>query len=275
MLPSYDAPGGITAANRERLSALHRAVTGPFTAEDAARILTLSRDRTLRLLAYLASRGWLTRVRRNLYITVPLEASGPNDWREDPWIVAAKTFAPCYIGGWSAGEHWGLTDQIFRDIMVYSAHPVRSRVSQIQGTSFIVKVVPEEKLFGTAAVWRSHTRVQVSDASRTIADMLDDPSVCGGIRHVAEVLAAYFETTMRDDDLLVDYLERIGNRSAFKRLGYLVEQLGIEAPLLIEACVAHKSLGFTLLEPSAPRRGRFLRRWNLQVNATIDSADVV
>jgi hypothetical protein len=32
------------------------------------------------------------------------------------WLVAHKLFSPCYIGGWIAAHHWGLTEQIFNSI---------------------------------------------------------------------------------------------------------------------------------------------------------------
>ena len=32
---------------------------------------------------------------------------------EDPLVIAEKLFSPCYVGGWSAAEYWGITEQIF------------------------------------------------------------------------------------------------------------------------------------------------------------------
>ena len=96
---------GIEERNRALLEQLHRDSTGPFSIQDAAKILAVDGRRAGRLLRYLAERGWLSRVRRGLYTTVPLGASEPSAWREDPWAVAARVFAPCYIGGWSAAEH--------------------------------------------------------------------------------------------------------------------------------------------------------------------------
>ena len=57
----------------------------------AAPVLGLALDRTSHLLAALAAGGWLARVRSGWYIVVPLEASAPHEWREDPWILAATT----------------------------------------------------------------------------------------------------------------------------------------------------------------------------------------
>ena len=105
---------GVTGRRREHLAMLHRAFSGPFDAAQAAAVLDADIDRTRRLLAALAANGWLARVRHGWYICVPLEASEPSEWREEPWVVAAALFSPGYIGGWSALEYWGLTEQIFK-----------------------------------------------------------------------------------------------------------------------------------------------------------------
>jgi len=263
------ALAGISERNRRLLSILHRRADAPFTVAEAARLLGLERSAARRWVAHLASQGWLTRVRPNLYTTVPLEATNPAEWLEDPWVVAARTFDPGYIGGWSAAEHHGLTEQIFRDVAVLTARPVRDRHPIIQDTPYRIKVVDEEKLFGTVSVWRGRVRVAVSDPARTVVDLLDDPSFGGGIRHVAEIVETYFTEPVRDDQRLLDYAERLGNRTVYKRLGYLVETLGVEAPELIAACRERLSSGFSLLDPSVPAGGRFVRRWNLRLNATV------
>ena len=61
----------------------------------------------------LAERGWLVRARHGLCTPVPLDAATPADWVDDPWLIAAKLYPTGYVGGWSACEHWGLTDQLF------------------------------------------------------------------------------------------------------------------------------------------------------------------
>lgn len=264
------APAGLSAENRARLAALHRALAGPFTADDAATALGIDRSEAAKLVSYLASKGWLGRVRRGLFTVVPLEADMPDDWRADPWLVAAQVFEPCYIGGWSACEHWSLTEQLFRSVVVVSARAQRSANVTIQGAAFRVAVRKPEALFGTRPVWRGRERVAVSDPSRTIIDLLDDPSLGGGIRHVADVVATYFASEHRDDELLVNYGDRLGNRTVFKRLGYLVEALDIDAPELIESCLTRRSAGISKLDPSIRDGGRITTRWGLRANAVFE-----
>ena len=261
--------GGIEAGTRERLEILHRNISGPFEAAEAGRVWSLDSVRTSRLLAHLSSKGWLVRIKRGLYSTVPLGAVEPADWREDTWAVAVRSFTPCYIAGWSACEHWGLTEQIFRDIAIVTAQTVRKSPISIQGTDYHVKHRSEDKLFGTRIVWRDRVQVPVSDPSKTIVDILDEPHLGAGIRHVADVLETYFAGEHRNDRLLLDYAKRTANRTVYKRLGYLVETLCIDVPDIVEHCHSSLSTGLTFLNPTIHLAGRISKRWKLRVNVAI------
>ena len=260
---------GIETENRRRLTRLLRSTTGPFTVRDAAAALNMSASRTGRFLAYLTSRGWLARVRRGLYTAVPLEAADPAAWTADPWVVAAEVFAPCYVGGWSACEHWGLTDQLFRDVVVISTRWLRDRTPSIQSTTYRVKVIKPERMFGTRGVWRGGVRVDVSDPARTVLDVLDDPGLGGGIRHVGDVAREWFEGELRDDGRLLEYAARLGNRSVYKRLGFLIERLELPAGDILEEAERRMSRGVIRLDPSGPKGGRRVPRWNLIANVGI------
>lgn len=268
------SPAGISQANRHLLELLHQKAEGPFSAIDAAGFLGSDIAEARRLLGYLARRGWLARVRQGLYVPVPLESRHPGEWHEDSWVVAAKSLSPCYIGGWSACEHWGLTEQLFRTVVVVTARRVRHRRLDLQGTPFWIRVLPKEKLFGTRPVWRGRVRVAVSDPSRTLVDILDDPALGGGIRHVADIVAEYVTGEMRDAGLLVEYAERIGNRTVFKRLGHILEALAIDDPELLDACRERVSTGLTKLDPAVSAPGRIVRRWGLRVNVELGRAVV-
>lgn len=261
---------GISATRRRRLERLHRSFNAPFTIAEAAEVLDVAPAAAGRELGYLSRRGWLTRVRRGLYLPVPLEAARSGEWIEDPWIIASKAFSPCYIGGWSACEHWDFTEQVFRDVVVVTSRAVRQRHHKLQGMPFLVTTRSAEAMFGTRNLWRRDVRVAVSDPSRTIIDVLDDPGLGGGIRHVAAVLGEYLRSEHRDDALLIEYGDRLGNRTVFKRLGWLLELRGVDGPLQ-EACLARRSAGLSKLDPTVSGTGRIVRRWGLRVNIDLEN----
>ena len=183
-----------------------------------------------------------------------------------------RLFGTAYIGGWSACEHWGFTEQLFSDVVVYTTRRTRTRRQEVQGSRFILRLIPPDRVWGTEPVWRAQSRVTVSDPSRTVIDILNDPSIGGGIRQVAEVLDSYFTSERRDEDALIDYADRLGNRTVYKRLGYLVESLEIEARDLIEHCRRDLSAGYSRLDPAVKASGTLLRRWNLEVNVKVEAS---
>lgn len=251
-------------------------MAGPFSIGEAALALGTTHESSARLLGYLARRGWLTRVKRGLYLTVPLDARRSGEWVEDPWVVASRVFAPCYIGGWSAAEYWDLTEQLFRTTLVVSAAKIRRSASELQGMRFEVRMRPRAMLFGTRPAWRGSSRVEVSDPSRTIIDVMDDPKLGGGIRHCADVLREYLRSEHRDDAALVAYGDRVGNRTVYKRLGYLLETREVDQDVanLINQSRTRISAGYATLDPSNASRGRIVRRWGLRVNVQLNSGGV-
>ncbi len=101
-----------------------------------------------KMLARWAKKGWLSRVRRGIYVPIPLESRTTDVPLEEPWIIAERLFAPCYIGGWSAAEYWNLTEQIFRTVVVMTLQKPRDRPPNIKGTNFLIRTVSENALFG-------------------------------------------------------------------------------------------------------------------------------
>ena len=186
----------------------------------------------------------------------------------DPWPVPLGTAAAT----WSAAGHWGLTEQLFTATVVFTTRDARPRESELSGVRYVARRIPEGRLFETRRVWRDRVPVSVFDPPRTLVDVLDDPRLGGGARHVAEMVQAYLGSEHRDDRLLLDYAHRLGNRTVFKRLGFLVEALGDRADAVVSECQRNLSEGYSLLDPSGPRRGRLTRRWRLRANVTLAAA---
>jgi predicted transcriptional regulator of viral defense system len=120
-----------------------------------------------------------------------------------------------------------------------------------------------EKIFGTRAVWRDDTKVQVSDPHRTILDLLDEPSIGGGIRHVDDCLGAYLERPDADLEQVTAYAEQLGNGAVFKRLGFLLAGRGADEQWLA-AFAERLTQGNAKLDPSVPCP-RLVRRWRVWV----------
>ena len=64
---------GINEKNRRLLDLLNRFRNTLFSIKDASKIMGLSVKDTRLYLGYFARRGWLSRVKQGIYISVPLD----------------------------------------------------------------------------------------------------------------------------------------------------------------------------------------------------------
>ena len=107
-------------------------------------------------------------------------------------------------------------------------------------------------MFGTKPVWRGPVKVDVSDPTKTVLDMLVDPKLGGGLRPIVDVLGAYLKSKYKDNALLIAYADRLGNGAAIKRLGFLLERIAPDEERLIADCLARVKKGNVKLDPSLP-----------------------
>lgn len=262
---------------RERIARLSRVSHGGLlTVARASGGLGISRKEAALVLAGLTRHGWLQRAARGLYLILPLEVEpGTLAVAEDTWVLARELFSPCYIGGWSAAEHWGLTEQLFRSTLVVTATSARSSSRTILDHEFRLFKVPKERITGTTLVWRGSERVPVSSPERTIVDALRHPELLGGIRHLAEILRTYCNNAQDDFSKLLDALDTHGNGAAWKRFGLLVDALWPEKTEVISNARDHLNSGTIRLDPAVKRKGTLRRRWGVWVNVSVDHDSTV
>jgi len=255
---------GIGKTDRERLSAIIRGTKGTISVKDAAKILDVATTDAAKMLSRWTKKGWMSRVRQGLYISVPLESRTADVPLGDPWLVADRLFSPCYIGGWSAAEYFDLTEQIFSTVVVMTVQRPRNRRPEIKDTTFLLRTVSEKAMFGLKPVWRGQVKISVSDPTRTILDMLVDPAFGGGIRSVTDMLENYLSSENKNLEQLIEYGERLGNGAVFKRLGFLLERKAPDEANAIEKCYKRLTTGNAKLDPKS-NNIRLITRWRLWV----------
>ncbi len=238
---------------------------------DVTRVLAVSRIDAAKRLARWREQGWLSRVGSGAYVPASIDTLGSERILDDAWVLVPALFAPAYIGGRTAAEHWNLTEQIFKDIVVITGQAIRQKHQTRQGFEFSLKHLGAVKIFGTKPVWRHHTKVPVSDVHRTIIDMLDDPALGGGIQHVADCLNSYLSRSDRDDQKLIEYGEQLGNGAVFKRLGFLAERRA-NGVKLAELCRDRLTAGNSKLDPALDCK-RLVSRWRLLIPQTWTRGD--
>src|ERR1700724_559003 len=166
---------------RARLGAVLRAAKEVVSVDVTSRTLGIERRAAAKLLSRWKQQGWLRRIGHGLYVPVPLDLAGSEQVIADPWVLVPTLFNQCYIGGWTAAHHWELTEQLFNETLVFTTRRIVEKRLTAQGAVFALRHIPAKRFFGVKTLWRGSARVAVSDAARTLIDMIAAPEVGGGI----------------------------------------------------------------------------------------------
>lgn len=268
MQPEESKPelSGLSALQRKILRSLLAGEKVVVRTEDVQEAHPVDRKAANLILSRLHLKGWLRRLKRGVYGVVPLESETTQPVVEDAWPLAMELFAPCYISGWSAAEHWDLTEQIFNSISVVTGHPQRSSSQTITGVRFRTRTIGQERIFGTKAVWFGSRRVQLADPHRLVVDILDAPDFGGGSRHTMDVVAAYWKSDHHDAEKLLEYALRYGRGAVLKRMGFSAERLGVASQGWLDEVESNITKGVAMLDPKGARAGRLAGRWRLRIN---------
>jgi predicted transcriptional regulator of viral defense system len=147
---------------------------------------------------------------------------------------------------------------------------------QIKPSVLKVKNIPfqfiyhnSKHFFGNKKFWvDSFNKVQSSDLEKTIIDCLFKPKYASGITEISK--AIYKSKDKIDYDKLFNYVKMFDSQAVIKRLGFLLELLKIDHPI-IGQLQEIRSNSFVLLEPSYPKEGKTIFRWAIQQNIDRDS----
>lgn len=252
---------------QRRLAKILQATSGTIQVADVADALDTDRTHAAKLLAGWHNQGVLRRISRDLYVPVSPTALGQTQVLDDPWTLVPALYEPGYIGGWSALEHWELTEQLFRSVCVLTSKRTQKGEREHQGVSFYVKTISTKRQFGTKTIWRGNVKVQISDPTKTMLDIIDDPYIGAGLQHTIDSLREYHDAynSKADYERLLIYAKRFSNGALFKKLGFLAERLEFEKSF-IDECAKRLTTGYTYLDKTASNQ-KLVTRWRLWVPA--------
>ncbi len=256
------------------ITALHEKRRTIFSVRDVKEITGLAAKSARNFAATLVQRGIATRLKAGLFILVPFELGREREYLGNPYLVA-KELADgrhYFLSHASAMDLHGMVTQPQLVVCVTTPRAVRGRT--ILGTEFRFVRCKPEHLFGTEDRWIDKTeKVVVSDLERTVIDGLKQPEYCGGFSEVAKG----FWMRRRDVDVgrLVNYALRLDVGAVIRRLGFLLEVFGIDAPADLERLRAQLTATYHLLDPTLPAEGRRRARWRIRVNVTPEEIETL
>lgn len=238
-------------------------------AGEIARPLGLTRDQGRELFRRLARGRLIVRVRPGLYL-VPKRLPLGGSWSPDE-ILALNTLMEDRDGryqicGPNAFNRYGFDEQVPNRIYAYNNRISGERtIGSVQLT--LIKVA-DSRLGDTQSINTDDGLVAVySSRTRTLIDAVYDwsrfnslPRAYGWIRNdLAKKRATAAE--------IVAATRRYGDKGTVRRIGVLLERIGVESRLLrrLEKALP-PSTGFIPWIPTQPKRGTINRRWGVVVN---------
>lgn len=223
-------------------------------------------DSTQKFLERLQNKGWIRRIRRGRFAVIPLSSGESRTPQLHEFIVAMELVSPAAIAFWSALNYHGMTEQLPRTVFVATDHPVRRPPGEVLGMSYKIVSLRPGKFFGIVKGWIDEMPFSVTDREKSIIDGLDLPQYVGGMEEIAKALSTTW--SQLDESRLRNYAVKIGNSAVAKRLGFLMETLGLGDVERLRKAVT-LAQGFSPFDPTLPRYGKYNRRWGLLINAEI------
>ena len=132
---------------------------------------------------------------------------------------------------------------------------------------FKIKTIKENRIFGTKTIWYGSKKVNVSDPTKTIVDILDDPKLVGGMSVVYDIFNEYVESKYCDFKMLLNYSERMNNKTILKRLGFMIDVKFNKIPEEFLDIKDDISSGYSNFDPIV-NGNLFVEKWKLKVPAS-------
>ncbi len=230
-------------------------------AQEAAREQGQNPNYVVEALYHLQRGNWVIRLKRGVYAF-----NSESGFGEPPheFEIAMALVTPCAISHWTAMHYHHLTQQAPNTIfaIVPSSTSIPRSISKKKYHFIKIK---KEHYFGTEKVWIGQSQIQITDPERTLLDGLMKPQYCGDFQEVLHAFNMYGHQI--NIKRIIAYALKL-DRSIAKRLGWILEKLGIEE-LLLSDLLSLPIKGYRKLDPSAPLHGPYNKKWMIQENTGV------
>ncbi len=243
-----------------------------FTARTLADLLGRERGQVYPLIRQLVRAGLAAEIENGKYLLLGFE---PERVLANPLFIGCQLVIPGYVSFWSAMHFYSFTEQAPRTI--YIATTKRKSPVEYAGHRFrFVKLHPR-KFFGYRREQVGELPVLIADEAKVLIDSLSEPECAGGMIEVAKALGAAIDSI--DLDTLLEYANRLDDKTLGSRLGYLLGVFGHHVAPCDEAIAPAdgaeparliRSTSLVKLDPSRPAQGQRNTQWRVAVNASLE-----
>ena len=236
-----------------------------ITAKELDELFNLSPIERAKIVFRLKKKNILIPVKRGVYIFSPLEA-GPGGIGIDEMLIPPLYFSKnnYYIGYSTMFNYYGFTEQLFQTVYVLNISFTREKI--ICGIKFKFLKIPGNRMYGLQKIQVKDTEVIVSDKERTLVDLLYFYKPVGGIKAASEIFKKAVDEKQCNIKKIINYAYKFPNVTLRKRVGIMLEELGIDESLLRPLAKTIKKTAISSLNKS--RKGKINKKWRVIVNAS-------
>ena len=215
----------------------------------------------------LRRKGILKSIKKGVYLYSPLE-SGTAGSNINEFLIPAILFPKgnYYVGYSTMYNYYGFTDQLFQ--IMYILNTSRQREKVIGNMQFRMVKISPKRMYGLDRIKIKDAEVIVSDRERTLVDLIYAPKSVGGVKKALEILTEQVKGNKININKLIKYILGFPNISTRKRMGFVLEQAGINDTNLKPLRENVKKTSLIPLYPAKSRKGRVNKKWKVIENVS-------
>ncbi|MDQ8194006.1 hypothetical protein QEH59_06195 [Coraliomargarita sp. SDUM461004] len=195
-------------------------------------------------LSAMARYGLTDRRSKALQITLPDAKTGKQLWKEQ-----------IFERDYTEEERTSLSPAEIISPSPRSSFPIKVRGQEIS-------IKRTSHLADSQPIKGSLSRIE--KVGQVFAGMLEEPDLCGGMKHVIEVWEEHAQTYLEE---IIEAVESRPKGITKVRAGYLLDELlGIKNPRIENWTQFAQRGGSRMLNPSAPFESKFSEKWMLSLN---------
>jgi predicted transcriptional regulator of viral defense system len=233
------------------------------TAKDLDRLFNLFPEDRKQIVFRLKKKKILSPIKRGVYLFSPLEAgsegTGIDEILIPPLFFPGKNY---YVGYSTMFNYYGFTEQLFQTVYVLNTSMRMERL--ICGLSYKFIKIPEKHMYGLKTIKVKNMDVKISTKERTLIDLLYFNKPVGGITGATDILREIVKNNKCDTKKLIEYAARFPNITTRKRIGLILEGLGISDNNLKPLINSVRKTAISSLNGS--RKGTLNKKWRVIVN---------
>ncbi len=171
---------------------------------------------------------------------------------EDPFIVASQVIFPAYISFNSALYLHNIMSQTINNIEI--ATPSRKKDIFFNNTLIRFIYIRADLMFGYRKIQKDNSFIFLADLEKTIIDILYRPDI-SSISNIIDIPASKLNKSR-----LKEYTKLINTESIRRRLGYILDIMGIEINIRMRNDSVYK------LNPYNKLKGKYVSKWKIYDN---------